>query len=358
MAATASPFATEAAITILRKGGNAVDGAVAAAFAIGVVEPDGSGLGGGGGMVIAFPKQQKSYYVNYYHQTSESVDKLTYRPGKDNRTARAILVPGTVAGLVTALERFGTLPLATVIAPAIRLAEEGFPVDETLAGILLDNFELLQQHPGTSALFLRDGFPLAQGDTLRQPDLARTLRAIAAEGMNGFYEGEVAKRMVDSVTAYGGVLTLNDLRSYHARVSKPLHGTYRGYQILSATIPQSGASIVQALNMLEQVDLNRLGHYADSARSLHVIAEIMRRVYADRSAYVDDPRFVHVPVQGMTSKDYARMRFLDIDPGAAKPEEYRKTQAGDPTVFDPSMQEETPVMERDSDSGLEPPESG
>jgi gamma-glutamyltranspeptidase/glutathione hydrolase len=356
MAATANPFATEAAISILRKGGNAVDGAVAAAFAIGVVEPDGSGLGGGGGMVIALPGEQKSFYVNYYHQTSEDVGNLAYRAGKDNRTARAILVPGTVEGLLTALERFGTLPRATVIAPAIRLAEEGFPIDETLAGIMLDNFALLQQYPGTASVFLRDGFPLAEGDTLRQPALAQTLRAIAAYGRDGFYGGEVAQKLVDSVTAYGGVLTPNDLHTFHAQVSAPVEGTYRGYRILSAAIPQSGASIVQALNMLEQADLCRLGNYADSVETFQVIAEVMRRVYADRSAYVDDPRFARVPVQGLTSKEYAQARFLDIDLTGTSPVEYRKTEPGDPTPFDPLMKEEVPAMQHEHEG--ESPEGG
>ena len=189
MVAAAHPLAAQAALDVLREGGNAVDAAVTAAFVIGVVEPDGSGLGGGGGMVIHLQNEGTSHYINYYVQASERIGELEFSRPEDNRSAKAILVPGTVAGLTLALERFGTLPLSRVVEPAIRLAEEGFAIDQTLGMIILDNVPLLQKYESTASLYLPDGFPLAEGDTLRQPDLGRTLRAIAREGRKGFYEG-------------------------------------------------------------------------------------------------------------------------------------------------------------------------
>jgi gamma-glutamyltranspeptidase len=330
MATTAHPLATQAAIEMLHKGGNAVDAAVAAAFAIGVVEPDGSGLGGGGGMVIYLAKEKKSIYINYYQRASEKINDINYNPASDNRSAKAILVPGTVAGLTLALERFGTLPLATILEPAIRYAGEGFPIDETLGKIILDNAEFLQKYPQTSATFLRDGFPLTQGDTVRQPDLANTLRAIASNGRAGFYEGPVAETIVNDVVSNGGMMTLDDMKNYQAVLTEPLHGTYRNYDILSANAPQSGSSILEGLNILENADLKQMGHFSTSTETMHFMAEAIRRVYADRSAYLDDPQFEYVPSKGLISKDYAKTRYNDIDINAVSPSDYRKTKSGNP----------------------------
>ncbi len=328
MATTANPLATETAMEMLRRGGNAVDAAVAAAFTLGVVEPDASGPGGGGGMVIFLATERKGYYINYYQQASEKVKEVAYDPRTDSRTAKAILIPGTVAGLTLALEKFGTLPLATVIAPAIRYADEGFPIDEILSQIILDNVELLQKDSATASIYLRDGFPLVQGDTLRQPELAMTLRWIAAEGRDGFYDGAVAERIVREVVRGGGMITRDDLRNYQARMVEPVRGTYRGYEILSANAPQSGASVIETLNILENDNLHALGYYADSVGSMHLIAEALRRAYADRTAYVGDPTFDRVPLEELTSKQFARLRFQNIRRDAVVPAEYRKTQPG------------------------------
>ncbi len=336
MATTAHPLASKAAIEILRKGGNAVDAAVAAAFAIGVVESDGSGIGGGGAMVIYLQKEKKSIYINYYQQASEDINSVNYNSKTDSRSAKAILVPGTVAGLTTALEKYGTLPLSVVLGPAIRYAEIGFPIDETLARIILDNNEILQKYPSTSEIYLPEGFPIAEGDTLRQIALANTLKAIAHQGSKGFYEGPVAEALVKGVNDNGGALTLNDLKNYKAQLGEPVRGTYRGFDIISANAPQSGSSIVEAMNILENTDLKKLGQYSTNTESAHLIAETMRRVYADRAAFISDPRFTHVPVNGLASKDFARSRFQDINFAAADPREYRKTAAGNPMSYDGS----------------------
>lgn len=349
MVATAHPLATKAAYDILQKGGNAVDAAVAAAFAIGVVEPDGSGLGGGGGMVIYLAKEKKSFFINYYQRASENIDELDYDPDNDRKTAKAILVPGTVAGLTQALENFGTLPLSTVIEPAIELAENGFEIDKTLSSIILDNVELLQKYPSTSEVYLRDGFPLMEGDLIMQPELAKTLRKISMEGRSGFYEGKIAEQIVNDVTNAGGMITLNDLKNYKAEVLQPVIGTYRGHTIISANPPQSGISIIEALNILENYNLKRLGHFSTSAETAHLIAETLRRVYADRSAFVGDPKFEYVPSIGLLSKEYAKARFSDIDLTAANPPEYRKTKEGNPTAFDKTTKTQRVLNETKSE---------
>ena len=334
MAATAHPLASEAAQQMLHKGGNAVDAAVAAAFAIGVVEPDGSGLGGGGGMLIYLQKEKKAVYINYYQRASERVNEVNFDPLKDKNTAQAILVPGTVAGLTAALEKYGTLSLAEVLEPAIRYAEKGFAVDETLAKIILDNVHVVQKFPSTGAIFAPDGFPVVQGDTLRQPDLANTLKTIAREGRKGFYEGEVANKIVEGITSNGGVLTLNDLKTYNAVITEPVRGSYRGYEILSAAVPQSGPSIIEGLNILENENLKAMGHFSKSDKTLHFMAEAMRRVYSDRSAFIGDPKFNSVPVNGLISKSFAKERYSIINMDIAEPKDYRKTETGNPAKYD------------------------
>jgi gamma-glutamyltranspeptidase / glutathione hydrolase len=336
MATTAHPLATAAAVQMLRQGGNAVDAAVAAAFAIGVVEPDGSGIGGGGGMVIYLAQAKRAVYINYYQRSSEAVTSISYNPQTDNRSAKAVLVPGTVDGLITALEKYGTLPLGKVLEPAIRYADEGFAIDATLAQIILDNTTFLQKYPSTAATFLRDGFPMSEGDTLVQKDLAATLRDIAARGRAGFYDGRVAATLVKDVNENGGALTLADLRKYKSIVSEPVRGNYRGYEVLSANAPQSGAFVVESLNILENADLHAMGNYAHSTDAMHLMAETLRRAYADRGAFLDDPSFEHVPVRGLTSKAYAASRYHDIDMTAVTPSEYRKTKAGNPLNYENS----------------------
>lgn len=333
MIATAHPLASQAALEILKLGGNAVDAAVTAAFVIGVVEPDGSGLGGGGGMLIYLSKEKKSIYINYYQSASSQIDKLEFDRKTESKTIKAALVPGTVAGLTIALEKYGTLPLSTVIAPAIKYAEEGFQIDATLAAIILDNIEVLQTYPATKSIYLPDDFPIMEGDLLVQKDLARTLKAISENGRDGFYKGSIADEMTNAIQFEGGIITSDDLTNYEAEVTTPTTGTYREYQILSAHEPQSGTPIVEALNILENENLNALGHYTQNSETLNLMAETFRRVYADRSAFIEDPRFGYVPVDGLTSKEYAQTRYEDIKKESEEPKDYRKTKPGNPLNF-------------------------
>ena len=341
--ATAHPLATEAALAMLAKGGNAVDAAVAAAFAIGVVEPDGSGLGGGGGMLIFLGSSKTSVYINYYGRAGRRLEDFPYDADRDRQSAKAALVPGTVAGLARALEDHGSLPLATVLEPAIRYAEEGFTIDATLAKIILDNFELLEKDPATASIYLDEGFPRAEGDLLIQKDLASTLRSIAEHGRAGFYQGNVAETIVRDVNKVGGALTLDDFRDYREIVTNPLAGTYRGYDVLSAPVPQSGASVIEALNILENVPLAELGHPSKSVESLHLIAEALRRTYADRNAFVADPLFEEFPLKGLMSKEFALERFLDINMERATPPKYRDTKAGDPSRYNKESDSRSPA---------------
>jgi gamma-glutamyltranspeptidase/glutathione hydrolase len=349
MIATAHPLATQAGMEMFQKGGNAIDAAVAAAFAIGVVEPDGSGLGGGGGMLIR-RKDGSAVYINYYGQSSSKIMDVGFVYGKDNQTAKAILIPGTVAGLAAALHQYGTLPLSTVLQPAIRYAEKGFPIDETLSKILLDNTNLVQSHPATASVYLQDGFPRTEGDTVHQDNLAKTLRAIAQQGPAAFYAGPVAKAIADEVVKCGGMMTVEDLATYHPTITEPLTARYRGFAVLSAPPPHSGITVIEALNILQNADLKGLGYYANSAESFHLLAETLRRAYADRTAFLADPRFESVPVKGLLSPAFARSRFDDISMTAVSPPEYRQTTTGTPLKFE--VDEPKPAAADSSGKGV------
>ncbi len=333
MVATAHPLASRAAIEMLKSGGNAVDAAVAAAFAIGVVEPDGSGLGGGGGMVIYLKERNESYYINYYARASERGSEAGYSGSRDAHTAKAICVPGTVAGLTMAHEKFGTLPLSKILEPAIRYASEGFEIDATLAKLILDNIETIMTDEVTMNIFCEDGFPLMEGDRIVQEELAQTLSIIAEKGRKGFYESELTDSMVRGIAERGGVLTLNDFASYEAQFTTPLHGTYRGYEILAANAPQSGLCLIEALNILENYDLQNAPHYSKSAEILHLMAETQRFVWADRTAYLGDPRIADVPVKGLISKEYATQRYNQINKEKLDPPKYRDVKKGNPHPF-------------------------
>lgn len=312
MVATAHPLASEAAIEMLKSGGNAVDAAVAAAFAIGVVEPDGSGIGGGGSMVIYLKDKKEAHYINYYPRSSENGSEAGYSGRKDARTAKAVCVPGTVAGLTLAHEKFGSLPLEQIMQPAIRYAAEGFPADAILSTLILDNIETVFSDEATTAVFCEDGFPVMEGDTIFQKELAETLRVVSREGRAGFYEGAVARSLMEGIKTRGGILTLEDFRCYEATLEEPLYGNYRGYDILTACAPQSGLCLIEALNILENADLPTGPHYSQSAETLHLIARAQRFTYADRSAYLGDPEKNPIPVTGLISKAYARERFEKI----------------------------------------------
>jgi len=344
MVATAHPLATAAGLEMLQQGGNAIDATVAAAFAIGVVEPDGSGLGGGGAMVIWLNDKQESVWINYYHQASSEIAKINYTT-KDRHTGKSVIIPGTAEGLLTALERYGKLSRQTVMEPAIRYARDGFAIDATLAGLLLDNTEIVTKDSASSSIFTDDGFPRMEGDLLVESSLAQTLQLIAERGRSGFYEGTVAADIVKRINREGGAMTMNDLKKYHARIGVPVKGKYRGFDVISAGAPQSGISIIEALNILENENLNSKGLYTQSGETLHLMAETFRRIYADRYAFIEDPAFANVPVQGMISKEFATDRFQDINLYRADPRKYVDTQAGNPFKYNQAVSKKKQSIE-------------
>ena len=296
-------------LAVLRGGGNAVDAAIATAFALAVTFPRAGNLGGGGFLLYRAP--DGSHEALDFRETAPGA--LTpamfvgasgrIDPARSRKGGLAVAVPGTVAGLVAAHERWGTRPWAELVAPAVRFAEEGVVVSDLTAEILADETVRLAADPAAAAIFTRNGAPLREGDRLVQKDLAKTLRGIAAKGAAGFYEGPVAAAIVNATSAVSGVMTLEDLARYRALPRTPLIGTYRGRTIVTFPPPSSGGIVLlQALAMLERFDLAASG--AGSALTLHRIAEAERRAFADRAAYLGDPDVVDVPVKALLDPAY------------------------------------------------------
>jgi gamma-glutamyltranspeptidase/glutathione hydrolase len=239
-------------------------------------------------------------------------------PGRSLYTPLAVGVPGAVAGRLPALEKYGTKPRAAVIGPAIRLAEQGYPVSDQLAATLAAEKEHLAPWPATRKVFFKGDRPLEAGELLRQPDLAKSMKLIAAQGAKAFYDGPIGDAIVAEMAHHGGLITKDDLRRYKVVEREPVRGDYRGYQIVAMPPPSSGgAHIVQMLNMLEHYPLRDWG--ADSAQTIHIMAEAMKLAYADRSEYLGDTDFVKVPLKGITSKAYAAELVKKIDPAKATP---------------------------------------
>lgn len=311
MVAAASPLAAQVGVDILKAGGNAVDAAVATAFAIGVVEPNASGLGGEGFLVIYMPETDRAVSIDYRSSAPKAAAEDLVGQAMPKTSWKSIATPGTVAGLSMALEKYGTMTLAEVLAPSIKLAEEGFVVTETLAGIINDNYQKILEDPAMIDVYLDDMLPPEPGFVLKNPDLARTMRLIAEQGPDVFYKGEIAKMIVDGVQANGGYLSMEDMAEYKAILRWPVRGSYRGYDLISAPPPVGGATVINALQIMESFDLPSMGY--PSVESIHVTSEAIKRAYADNQVYIGDPDFDYVPLYEMLSKDYARQRAMEID---------------------------------------------
>lgn len=313
---------------ILRAGGNAVDAAVATGFALAVTLPRAGNLGGGGFMVIH--RADGDNIALDYRETAPAShfrdvfldEKGEASSDKSRWSGLAVGVPGTVAGLALAHERYGSgdFTLAELMAPAIALAKDGFTVSPALADILADERvrERLEADPEAREMFYRDGSPPAAGSKLTLPHLAGTLERIAAEGPSGFYEGPVAEAIVATVAAHGGDMTLADLAQYEPKVREPVIGTFRGDTIVSMPPPSSGGvHLVQMLNILEDAPFGNFG--LNSADMIHLMVEAARRAYADRALYLGDPDYVDVPVAALIDKGYAQKLRAEIDPDRATP---------------------------------------
>ena len=319
MVSSAHELASKAGVEILKKGGNAIDAAVATAMALNVVEPNASGIGGGGFMTIRFAKTGEVVVLDYRETAPGSATKDLFSSEKSKaekwsiQGGKSVGVPGWLIGMWTALEKYGTLSFSEVAQPAIRLAEQGFAVHPMQNGIIKDEFAKLVEYTDPERLpFLESGLPLEQGKILKQPALAKTFRLIAEKGPEVFYGGPIGQAIVEAVNKAGGAMTLSDLKNYKMEVRKPVHGTYRGYHIYSVPPASSGGThIVQLLNIMENFPVKDWGH--NSARGLHVMAEAMKMVYADRGAYMADTAFVKVPLDGLASKEYAKKLAAKIN---------------------------------------------
>ena len=322
-----NPLATRAGTEILSRGGNAIDAAVATGFALAVLDQAASGLGGGGFMIIYDARDKRAHALDFRETAPEAAHADLYvRNGKPVPSlsltgALAVAVPGEVAGLLAAMKRFGSLPLAALIAPAIRLAAEGFPLDAALRYAIERQASNMKKFPELGRVFLlKDEVPPA-GEIIRQPDLGQTLKAIASDGADVFYQGWIAQAIVDTVKRDGGVLTLEDLKSYRPIWREPLVGSYRKRTVITMPPPSSGGvALIEMLNMLEGHQLAKLA--PNSATYLHLIAESMKHAFADRAQYLGDPDFVKAPIPTLMSKDYASWIRSRISPVKTYPPKY------------------------------------
>jgi len=313
---------------VLRRGGNAVDAAVATGFAMAVTYPRAGNIGGGGFMVIHSADRHADVAIDYRETAPAAMTPDIFlgadgKPdiAKSRDSALGIGVPGTVAGLTLALERYGSgkFTLADLLKPAIDLARDGFVVTDDSADTLPDWHRRLARWPASAKIFSRaDGTSLREGDTLVQADLATTLQAIAAQGARGFYQGPVAEKLAAGIRDAGGIMTTEDLKSYQAIVRAPVRGSYRGHDIVSMPQPSSGGVVLlEALNILEGFPMGDMKQ--GSAPSLHVMIEAMKRGYADRARYLGDPAFINAPIATLISKDYAGRQRASIDLDRATP---------------------------------------
>lgn len=338
MVVSQNKLASEVGAKMLRKGGNAVDAAVATAFALAVTLPRAGNIGGSGYMLIHLAEEGRTVAIDYRSMApgAATLDAYLDTDGKvtgSSKGYRSAGVPGTVAGLALAHRKYGKLPWKEVLRPAIRLADEGFILDPGKAAALNWGRERLQGSQAGAAVFLRaDGSPWKSGQRLVQPDLAWSLREIAGHGAESFYRGAIAKRLVKGMQQHGGLITFDDLGSYRPVERTVLSGSYRGVEI-AAMPPSSGGGtmIVEMLNMLENTDLKALG--AGSAATLHMEAEVMKRAWADRSEYLGDPDFIDVPLAALTSKVYAADRAADISP-TSRAHSVSDLSAGDVSKYD------------------------
>ncbi|AMN51495.1 gamma-glutamyltransferase [Labrenzia sp. CP4] len=357
MVASQEAVASRVGVDILKKGGNAVDAAIATGFALAVTLPRAGNLGGGGFMMIHLADSGDTKALDYREMAPAAAfkDMFLGEDGEpDNQKSRfsglAVGVPGTVAGFAEAFEKHGSgkLTWAELVAPAIDLAENGIEVTPDLAASLTASAKRLLQDPATAAIFYKTGgLPFVPGETLKQTDLAATLKLIADKGAAGFYTGEVAEKIAQKVTASGGGMTTEDLAGYKPVWRDPVVGSYHGYEIASMPPPSSGGvHIVQILNMLQGYPLAEYG--PNSADSIHVMAETMRRAYADRSKYLGDPDFVDVPVKGLTDPAYAAELVKSIKMDVATPSE--EVKPGDPFPYESNQTTHYSVVDKDGNA--------
>lgn len=321
-----SALASAAGLEIMKAGGNAVDGAVATAFTLAVTYPSAGNLGGGGFAVVRLA-DGKVVTLDHRETAPASASRDMYLDPEGNiikklstASHKATGTPGSVDGLITLLETYGSLSIKQVIAPAIRLAEKGFPLSHDLARQFNKVLKKMEQYPESFKTFSKKGAPYEEGDIWRQPELAKTLGRIADSGRDGFYKGKTADLIVAEMQRGNGEITLHDLANYKSVWRNPVKGTYRGYDIYGMGPPSSGgALVIQMLNMMETYDVSAMGF--GSAKVIHLMVEAERRAYADRAEHLGDPDYYDVPIAKLTNKSYAAQRFSDFNSDKASKSE-------------------------------------
>ncbi|WP_201584324.1 gamma-glutamyltransferase [Psychrobacter jeotgali] len=355
MVASQEALASDIGLKILKDGGNAVDAAVAVGFALAVTLPRAGNIGGGGFMMIYDAKQGKTVALDYREKAPSSSTRDMYLDADGNTISDlsryhglAVGVPGTVAGLLKALEDHGTMSRGQVMAPAIGLAENGIEVTAGLSESLEALSDRLQKWPSTQKIFFKpDGSSYQPGERLYQPELARSLKLIAEQGNDGFYKGEIASKLVKAVNNAGGNMSLQDLANYQAIARAPVKGNYRGYEVVSMPPPSSGGiHIVQILNILEGYPLKDYGH--NSAQTIHLMAEAMQLAYADRAEYLGDADFVEVPVSGLTARPYANKLRTLINPNKATPAS--NVKANNPLPYESDQTTHFSIVDKDGNA--------
>ena len=319
MVVAAHPLAAQAGLEMLKKGGNAIDAAVTTAFALNASEPFASGIGGGGFMVIYLASEKRVTVINFREKApSYASPEMFIDEGKTREDWRrthglAVAVPGALAGWDYALNKYGTKRLAEVMERAIEIAEKGFVVSKTFSTINKDQYEKLLLNGGEESCYLNEGFPFEPGDIFQNENLAKTFKLIAANGIHEFYKGEIAQKIVKAVKEKGGMIIPEDLESYGPTEQAPLNGTYKDYTIFTNVPPGSGGLlIIQLLNILENWPIKNWGH--NSQTYIHHFSEALRFVFADRGRYLGDPEFISIPMDKLTSKEYAAQIVSKIKP--------------------------------------------
>lgn len=333
MVVSAQHLATQVGVDILKQGGNAVDAAVAVGYAEAVVHPCCGNIGGGGFMLVHLA-DGRNVFLDFREKAPLKATPTMYQdaqgnviPGKSTNTYLGVGVPGTVMGLDTALQKYGTMPLSKVIAPAIKLASEGYVLEQGDVNILDQRVKGFAKYPNVAATFLNQGKPWVPGDRLRQPQLAKTLELISKDGTSAFYQGPIAKAVVAGSDANGGILSLKDFADYTVQWETPITCTYHGYTYIAAPPPSSGgATICQILQILEPYPLAKWGF--GSVNSVHYIVEAERRAYADRNTYLGDPAFVHNPIAKLLAPDHVAALRSTIQPDKATPSSEIKGSLG------------------------------
>jgi len=326
MVCAGQPLAAQAGMAILQKGGNAVDAAIGTAAALNVVEPNMSGIGGDGYIMIYNKAQNKIDICNATGAAPYATDLARYQAeGIPQKGIRSVSVPGLLDGWLAAHDKYATLKLSELFAAAIDLADNGFPVSHVLSQVIAAD-SLLQEFPTSQAIFAPGGKPPKPGVVLYQKDLAKTFQAIAEGGRDAFYQGPIAEAMVKFCQEQGGLLSMKDLADCRSRWEEPISTTYKGYSVYEAPPNSSGHILLQELNMVEQFDLRSMG--CSTAESIHMMVEAKKLAFIDREAYMADPDHTDVPTLGLISKEYAKERAKLIDPDRAADPTH-----GDPWVF-------------------------